>query len=92
MRAKPEERNLADFLLQTGNGEYPSANCMNVQAVDLPPSIIAENDIVTEIYGEQLKSCTDISRISNVAILASKDDHCNDINAKVLNLPGKYTT
>ena len=47
---------------------------------------------MAEIHGEQLKSYTDISRFSNVAILAPRNDHCKDINARVLNLiPGKST-
>jgi len=89
MRAKPEECEFANFLLQIGNGEYNPADINNSDLIDLPTSLVSSGDIVTEIYGTDF-SALQYSVISKMAILAPKNEHCNEINKKVLDLiPGE---
>lgn len=87
MRAKAEECKFADFLLQIGNGEYPSVDSGNSESIDLPSSLIANSDIVSEIYiyGRNFSELG-MEQFSKVAILAPKNEHCNEINQKVLDL------
>jgi len=85
MRANEDETEFADFLLKIGNGEYPS-NDENM--IDLPPSFISETDIVSEVYGKNLSS-HNCSNFAKTAILAPKNEHCDEINEKVVGLlPG----
>ena len=54
MRAKSEEKEFAKFLLEIGNGTYPSCESDgDEETVELPLSVITSTDIVTEIYTER---------------------------------------
>lgn len=86
MRAKQDELEFADFLLNIGNGEYPSVNKEEIDTIELPSLIVVENDIVSEIYGEKFNSPDEIMNFAKVAILAPKNEHCNKINSKVLDI------
>jgi ATP-dependent DNA helicase PIF1 len=89
MRAKPEEKSFAEFLLQIGNGTYPTCDLDDDETIELPQSIITNTDIVTEIYGNNFESPDHVSKFSKVAILAPRNDHCQEINEKTLSLiPG----
>jgi len=48
MRASADECEFANFLLEIGNGQYPTNDD---GLVDLPSSLISNFDIVSEIYG-----------------------------------------
>ena len=92
MRAGPDAKEFAQFLLQVGNGTYPHSKSENENMIELPSSIISE-DIITEIYGQTFNSPEDVLQFSKVAILAPKNDHCRRINDKVLEMiPGKART
>lgn len=85
MPANEEESEFADFPLKIGNGEYPSNN---ENLIELPSSIICDADIVSEMYGKNLCTSTSFD-LSKTAILAPKNEHCDEINKKVLDLlPG----
>lgn len=88
MRAKPEEKEFAKFLLEIGNGTYPCSEA-DEETIELPLSVITNTDIVTEIYGKKFNSPEDVLQYSKVAILAPRNDHCQEINKRVLELiPG----
>ncbi|XP_054259294.1 ATP-dependent DNA helicase pif1-like [Macrosteles quadrilineatus] len=90
MRAKTNELDFANFLLEIGNGEYPT---IDDKSVDLPPPLISDSDIVSEIYGKNLQTPMDSSYLSKCAILAPKNEHCEEINKRVLDLiPGSSKT
>ena len=90
MRAETGEKEFAEFLLQIGNGTFPHSGPENT--VELPASIISE-DIVTDVYGEKFDGPEDVLKFSKAAILAPKNDHCQAINNKVLDLiPGEIKT
>lgn len=90
MRANPEEKKFSDFLIQIGNGEYPSINGEPEGTIELPSSIVVQKDIVSEIYGEAIFSPDDVRRFYETAILSPKNEHCDYINSKVIDLlPGK---
>ena len=92
MRAEAEEKEFADFLLKIGNGTYPCSDSDNEVIIELPPSMLS-TDIITDIYGENFSSPEDVIQFSKVAILAPKNDHCREINEKILNLiPGELKT
>ena len=84
---------MQNFYYKSGNGSYPSCDVDNEEMIELPPSMITNTDIITEIYGSKFQSPDHVSQFSNVAILAPKNDHCQEINNKVLDLiPGNVTT
>lgn len=83
MRAKPEECEFAEFLLQIGNGQYDSEDKDNLDLIDLPTSLLTKGDIVDEIYGTDISALQN-SDIAKMAILAPKNDHCKEVNTKVL--------
>lgn len=90
MRAKEEEIEFANFLLQIGNGDYPAVSDEQMDTIALPTVIIAKKDIISEIYGESFDLPDKFINFANVAILAPKNEHCNEINSKVIDLiPGK---
>jgi len=88
MRASADECEFANFLLEIGNGEYPSNDG---GLVDLPASLISNLDIVSEIYGQSFP--LEASDLARCAILAPKNEHCDEINKRVLDLlPGESRT
>ena len=92
MRAGTGEREFAEFLLQIGNGTFPHSGPENKSTIELPASIISE-DIRKDVYGERFDGPEDVLKFSKVAILAPKNDHCQAINNKVLDLiPGEVKT
>lgn len=83
-----DECEFANFLLEIGNGQY-AANDDGL--VELPSSLIPKLDIVSEIYGQNFP--LEASYLSRRAILAPKNNHCDEINKKVLDLlPGTSRT
>ena len=86
MRASTDECEFANFLLDIGNGQYPTDDD---GLVDLPSSLISDSDIVHQIYGQNSSFLLDTSYLSKCAILAPKNEHCDEINKRVLDLlPG----
>lgn len=86
MRAEAGEKEFSEFLLQIGNGTFPHSDS---GIIELPTSTISE-DIIRDIYGEKFDTPEDVVKFCNVAILAPKNDHCQEINAKILDLiPGE---
>lgn len=96
MRARSDELEFSNFLLKIGDGNYPSVNdepSYESSVIDLPLEIIAKEDIVSEIFGKHFASPDHVLNFSKFAILAPKNEHCNEINSKVLNLiPGTQRT
>lgn len=96
MRAKSDELEFSKFLLKIGDGSYPSVNdepSYGSSVIDLPLEIIAKDDIVSEIFGKHFVSPDHVVNFSKFAILAPKNEHCNEINSKVINLiPGTERT
>lgn len=92
MRAKPQELEFSNFLLQIGNGQYKSADENGSQLISLPPTLLTNEDIVTATYGNNISDMQNYD-FAKMAILAPKNDHCKTINAKVLALlTGETTT
>jgi ATP-dependent DNA helicase PIF1 len=90
MRANTDQCVFANFLLKIGNGEFPTNDD---GTVNLPSLIISELDIVTQIYGKTLPVDSVSSYYSKCAILAPKNEHCDEVNRRVLDLiPGKIKT
>ena len=92
MRTLQDEAEFAKFLLEIGDGVNPSADKDMPEFIDLPTSIITETDIITEIYGKDIaSSCS--NDFTNCAILAPKNEYCNEINDKIVELlPGDSKT
>ncbi|GBN33997.1 hypothetical protein AVEN_69816-1 [Araneus ventricosus] len=87
MRANAEEQEFSEFLLQIGNGEYPhQTNEVGKELIKLPNTIICKSGIVTEIYGNKFRSPEEAFTFPKVAILAPNNEHCQNINGKVLDL------
>ena len=89
MRARSEELEFSNFLLKIGDGDYPSVSDEQPNGssvIDLPSEIIAKEDIVFEIFGKSFASPDDVINFSKFAILAPKNEHCNEINSKILDL------
>ena len=67
-----------------------AASIRNAKLIIWDEGPITSTDIVTEIYGKGFKSPEDVLQYSKVAILAPKNEHCQEINKKVLqSLPGE---
>ena len=70
----------------------PHSKTENKEIINLPPRIISE-DIITDVYGQEFESLEHVLEFSKVALLASKNEHCGEINSKVLNsIPGEART
>lgn len=87
MRASIDECEFANFLLKVGNGQY---TVNDDGLVELPSSLISELDIVTKIYGQNFP--LEASYLSRCAILAPKNEHCDEIKKVLDLLPGTSKT
>ncbi|KAG8272386.1 hypothetical protein J6590_041681 [Homalodisca vitripennis] len=56
--------------------------------LELSLSLISDSDIVSEIYGANSSFSLDASYLSSHAILTPKDDHCDEISKRGLDLLG----
>lgn len=93
MRARSEELEFANFLLKIGNGDHSSVTDEPSAVIDIPSAIIVKEDIVSEIFGKEFASPDEVMNFSKFAILAPKNDHCDEINSKVIDLiPGAQKT
>lgn len=79
MQSKVDECEFANFLLRFRSSEYQSNN---EQLIYLPTFIISNTDM--EIYGSNFSSFPDVSNLSTVRIIASQNEHCDEINKKSL--------
>ena len=87
-----EREFLTEYGDVTDSGTFPHSSSENGGIIELPASIISE-DIIRDVYGEKFDTPEDVRKYSNVAILAPKNDHCQKINDKILDLiPGEAKT
>lgn len=90
MRAEDDEE-FRSFLLDIGNGTYPTIDGGDMIA--LPENIVlsSEDDLVREVYGQDVPISPDVIRSS--AILCPKNSHCSTINDSIIAmLPGDVRT
>lgn len=73
------------FSCEKNSAGYFGLCCCN-KTFELPSNIITKEDIYFEIFGKGFQSLDDVLNFSNFAILAPKNEHCNEINSKVLDL------
>lgn len=85
MRADSDEKKFTGLLLQIGNGTYLHTNLENIEIIDLLSSIIS-TDINNVYNGEAFKFPEAILKLSNVAVLAPKNECCGKINENALKL------
>lgn len=89
MRALPEERDFANFLLRLGNGDLQDDEESDVT---LPDGVVSKGDLVEEILGESIRK-KDYSSLAKRVILCTTNDACKQVNDQVLPLiPGKART
>lgn len=81
MRALPEEKSFASFLLKLGNGELQKEEDADVL---LPPHAFSKGDLIEEIFGESIRG-RDYKGLAKRAILCTTNDACKSINDAVLN-------
>lgn len=92
MRALETESDFAEFLLQIGNGTYPTHLDLGVDVIELPQQLISTSDIVEEIYGD-ISNLVLTNDVIDHCILSPKNEDCLNINEKIMNLlPGDFTT
>jgi len=80
-------------LLQIGNGEYPPINPDSIEySIEIKSSLLS-NDIKKYVFGNIIFNLENVSIFSQFAILAPKNEHCDEINNSVVNmLPGPEKT
>lgn len=69
MRANADECEFANFLLEIGNGQYPTNDD---GLVVMPLCLISDSDIVSEIYGQNSSFPLDASYLSSTAMRSIK--------------------
>ena len=86
MRTNQNETNFAQFLLQIGDGGYLRTP-VHENEIDNPSRLIEEKDIITEIFGNDISNFNDAITFPKFAILAPKNEHCDEVNNKIVSLP-----
>lgn len=89
MRALPEERNFAKFLLKVGDGGLQQDEEADII---LPKQILSGGNLVEEVFGECIRS-ENYELLANRVILCPTNDYCKTVNDEVLPLiPGDFET
>lgn len=93
MRVNQIEIEFSKFLLQMGNGEYPLINPDSDEySIEIIPSLLSKN-IIKDVFGNIIFNLKNVSIFSQFAILAPKNEHCDEINNSIVNmLPGPEKT
>ena len=88
MRSSGEE-NFNAWLLKVGNGNEINKHIeLDKNLIEIPKSMLIEENIVAEIFGRQLcfKTATEVLETSKKIILTSKNDTAAKLNEEILNL------
>ena len=87
MRTLPGEGEFAAWLLQLGNGELNDTS-VQPETIDIPPECVCDGDLIDEVF-----STSDHSNLQGRVILSPKNEHCLQVNERVLGtLPGEVRT
>ena len=87
MRTLPGEGQFAEWLLQLGNGALNDTS-VQPETIEIPPACVCEGDLIDEIF-----SADDHSRLQERVILSPKNEHCLEVNERVLRtIPGEART
>ena len=78
MRTLPGEGEFAAWLLQVGNGSLNDTSTQP-ETIKIPPTSVCEEDLIDEIY-----STASSNNLHNRVILSPKNEHCLEINEKLL--------
>ncbi|KAL7294873.1 hypothetical protein TKK_0011797 [Trichogramma kaykai] len=90
MRALPEEKHFAKFLLDVGDGKMNDSGD-NFDLDNFPREIVSTDfNLVNDIYGDIIKK-KDYKKAIDCAILSARNDDVNDINNEVINLLDETT-
>lgn len=86
MRALPEEIEFIKFLKKIGNGEETVFRHFGDDMIQIPQNIIGNvENIIPDIYGNFSENILS-DNILNSVILSTKNEHCAEINNKIINL------
>ena len=81
-RADANEEFFKNWSLRIGDGEEPTLN--NTSLIQLPSEVVCENNIVFDIFGENIISIKDIDRYSMHVILTPNNQDSLEINDVIL--------
>ena len=83
MRANEDELLFSEYLLKIGNGKEIYHNKIGPSLITLPPQCIVNDNIIEEIFNEGFSEDA-LKRTKNHAILSPKNEHCDEINDKII--------